>query len=283
MSVDTARLVSSALPYPWYRDDEEQDEPLAGQDHRFTIDAIYYALNNRLAGERCFVAAELRVHPNPQDLREYKEPDVLVALGVPDRVRERYLISEEGKAPDLVIEVLSPSSVENSDLDEKKKWYAKEGVREYVVVDPSGKFADLGPRLQRFWLAAGDKVPADFADGDGILRSRLIPFGLQVLDEWVRVVDLATGEVLPTPKESEQRRLQAEREVREARASAWEASLLAAQARDQADQAREEAQTERAARQRAEERATQESQARQALEAELERLRRQLEGREATP
>jgi hypothetical protein len=234
MSVDTARLVSSALLGPWYRDDEEQDEPLAGQDHRLTIDAIYHALNNRLASAACFVAAELRVHRDPRNQRDYREPDVLVALGVPDRVRERYVIAEEGKAPDLVVEVLSPSSIENSDLDDKKKWYAKEGVREYVVVDPSGKFAELGPRLQRFWLAAGDKVPAEGVDANGILRSRLIPFGLLVLDEWVRVIDLATGEVLPTPMESEQRRLQAEREAREALARAWEADVLTTKAREQA-------------------------------------------------
>lgn len=40
---------------------EEQDEPLAGQDHHDTIDSLYYPLRGRLASASptapCFVAA----------------------------------------------------------------------------------------------------------------------------------------------------------------------------------------------------------------------------------
>ena len=67
-----------------------------------------------------------------------------------------------------------------------------------------------------------------------MLRCRIIPFGLTVFGAEVRVVDLGTGEVLPTPKESEQRRLQAEREAREALARLWAAEAQADQARAQA-------------------------------------------------
>jgi Uma2 family endonuclease len=252
MSVYPPLVISSPLLDPDYVDSEEQDEPLAGQDHRLTIDYIYHAFNTRLSGPDCFVAAELRVHRNARNLRDYKEPDVLVALDVADGIRERYIIPEEGKAPDLVIEALSPSSEENSDLDEKKTWYAKEGVREYIVVDPQGKFPTQ-PRLQRFRLELGPEVAAELAEADGVLRSRLIPFGLTVHDDWVRVVDLATGELVPTPKESEQRRLTAEREAREALARAWAAEAQA-----------------RAAEVRA-----------STLEAELSRLRRLLDERDS--
>ncbi|MGI8915665.1 MAG: Uma2 family endonuclease [Chloroflexota bacterium] len=88
-------------------DSEEQDEPLAGQDHRDTIDSLSYPLRGRLADPGCYVAAELRVHRDPHDLHDYKEPDILVALGVADAVRPYYYLWLEGKAPDLVIEVLS--------------------------------------------------------------------------------------------------------------------------------------------------------------------------------
>jgi Uma2 family endonuclease len=244
-------VVSSPLLDPDYVDSEEQDEPLAGQDHRLTIDYVFHAFNTHLSGPDCFVAAELRVHRNPRDLRDYREPDVMVALGVADGIRERYIIPDEGKAPDLVIEALSPSSEQNSDLDEKKTWYANEGVREYIVVDPQGKFPTQ-PRLQRFRLELGADAPAELADPDGVLRSRLVPFGLTVHDDWVRVVDLATGELVPTPKESEQRRLAAEREAREALARAWEADALAEAAEARAS----------------------------ALETELARLRRLLQERD---
>lgn len=265
MSVGIPRLIAAPLLDPTYVDSEEQDEPLAGQDHRLTIDAIYHALNSRLSGPNCFVAAELRVHRDPRNLRDYKEPDVCLALGVAEGIRERYIIPDEGKAPDLVIEVLSPSSEENGDLAEKVRWYAREGVREYIVVDPSGKFSDRQPRLQRFRLEAGAGLPAEGADPDGVLRSRLIRYGLTVHEKWVRVVDLETGELLPTPLESEQRRLAAEREAREAQARAWQADLAAELAREQARAAREQA---RAADARSSD-----------LEAEVARLRRLLDER----
>jgi len=74
----------------------------------------------------------------------------------PDRVRERYVIAAEGKAPDLVVEVLSQSSTDNGDLTRKRDTYQGLGVREYVVIDPLGKFAPE-PRLQgwRFRISRG--------------------------------------------------------------------------------------------------------------------------------
>ena len=102
---------------------EEDDEPLAGQDHELTIQLLFLPLYARLRGPRCFVASVLRVYRNPQDLRDYREPDVLVALDVPDQIRPGYALWLEGKAPDLVIEVLSPDSFENRDLTTKRTWY----------------------------------------------------------------------------------------------------------------------------------------------------------------
>jgi len=76
-----------------------------------TIDNLHFPLYARLRGPDCFVASELRVHRDPRNLRDYREPDILVALGVADAVRPRYDLWVEGKAPDLVLEVLSPDYV----------------------------------------------------------------------------------------------------------------------------------------------------------------------------
>jgi Uma2 family endonuclease len=212
-------------------DSEEQDEPLAGQDHVDTIDSLSYPLRGRLSGPECFVAAELRVHRDPANLRDYKEPDVLVALRVPDRVRPRYDLWQEGKAPDLAIEVLSPSSVENKDLTEKRDWYRREGVLEYVVLDPSGDFAPE-PRLQSWLLGRRADGSADVYQlaENGTLWSALIPFGWRVVDNRVRVVDRVNGELFPwiTDVEPQLRREVALRQAAQEEAQrAQERALLA--------------------------------------------------------
>ena len=274
-------------------DSEEQDEPLAGQDHHDTIDGLHYPLRGRLAGPACYVAAELRVHRDPANLRDYREPDILVALGVPDRVRPRYDLWEEQKAPDLVIEVLSPSSWDNKDLTEKREWYRKVGVREYVVLDPSGDFAPE-PRLQAWRLsdqANGSANVHRTSSGEQPLWSELIPFGWRVVDNWVRVVDQASGEVFPPIWDVEPR---LRREValrREAQELAQLAQEQARLAEEQARLAEEREQMalererlvrqaseaalgrERLALSEARQALERETAARQALEAELARLR----------
>jgi Uma2 family endonuclease len=98
------------------------------------------------------------------------EPDLLYVSGAKaDRVRERYVAG----APDLVIEVLSPS---NRVVDRTKKYrlYEAQGVPEYWIVDPAtetlevyratgpgGRFA-LGASLS---LAAGDVLATPLLPG----------------------------------------------------------------------------------------------------------------------
>ena len=245
-------------------DSEEQDKPLAGQDHRDTIDSLSYPLRGRLSGSACFVAAELRVHRDPVDLRDYREPDILVALGVPDRVRPRYDLWVEPKAPDLVIEVLSPSSLKNKDLTEKRDWYRRVGVREYVVLDPSGDFAPE-PRLQAWQLGArwdGGDLHRVVSEGE-TLWSELIPFGWRVLDNLVRVVDQASGEVFPLIWDVEP---QLRMEI-----------ALRHSAQDEARAAQEQARAAQEQARVAHERARQWQERAERLEQELARLRGQRE------
>jgi hypothetical protein len=227
------------------------------------------------------VAAELRVHRNPGNLRDYKEPDVLVAFGVPDRVRPRYDLWQEGKAPDLAIEVLSQSSIENKDLTDKRDWYRQEGVREYVVLDPSGDFAPE-PRLQAWLLGYRADGRADVyrLAEDGTLWSELIPFGWRVVDNRVRVVDRATGELFPwiTDVEPQLRREVALRQVaqEEARTAQEEARTAQEEARLAGERERLAQVETRLAREEvrlASEQAKREAMARQALEEEIARLR----------
>ena len=67
------------------------------------------------------------------------QPDILYISGA----RKAEIVKErvEG-APDLVIEILSPSTG-YYDLRQKKDIYEKYGVKEYIVIDPIGLVAEL--------------------------------------------------------------------------------------------------------------------------------------------
>ena len=71
-------------------------------------------------------------------------PDVYVACGVANRHRNSYVVWEEGKPPDFVLEVASPSS-RKRDAREKPGIYAKIGVPEFFLYDPEGKLTPRWP------------------------------------------------------------------------------------------------------------------------------------------
>ncbi len=93
------------------------------------------------------------------------QPDLLVVLREhADRLRETHV---EG-APDLVVEVLSPSTA-HLDLWQKRYDYAQAGVREYWIADPDTRRVEL-------YVLEGDRLAlAETAQGGGRLRSRLVP------------------------------------------------------------------------------------------------------------
>jgi Uma2 family endonuclease len=66
------------------------------------------------------------------------QPDVLyITEGRKEIIKERV----EG-APDLIIEILSPSNA-YYDLRQKKDIYEKYGVKEYIIIDPIEQSAEL--------------------------------------------------------------------------------------------------------------------------------------------
>lgn len=71
-------------------------------------------------------------------------------------------------APDLLVEILSPSNAKR-DLVIKKKIYAKFAVREYWIVDPEAKTAEV-----MTWTENGFKTIQVYPE-NGTLRSEIIP------------------------------------------------------------------------------------------------------------
>ena len=124
-----------------------------------------------MAGE-LLVYSEGREEADGRVRAESVVPDVLVAFGVGGHRRHSYVVWQEGKAPEFVLEVASGSTWRR-DCEEKPGVYAGLGVREYFLYDPVGRW--LEPRLQGYGLVGGRyrRLGAErIGGGEWGLRSR---------------------------------------------------------------------------------------------------------------
>jgi Uma2 family endonuclease len=136
--------------------------PMPTNTHQMIIGNLFVALRIFLEQHS---AGLVRVAPLPVRLWEGKirEPDVMVMLNEHlERVQHQYW-----EAPDLVVEVLSPST-KKTDSEEKQREYASAGIREYWVVDPERR------SVRVFWLDGEVYTLAAHATGNEQLESRLL-------------------------------------------------------------------------------------------------------------
>ena len=202
-----------------------------------------------VAGEHYISAAPTR------DMAGLRYPDLLIAFGVNPAAYYRsnaYIIAEQGKPPDFVLEIASRSTG-GADTGAKRYDYAALGIPEYWRFDETGEHH--GARLAGDRLAGGEYHPIRIDEiAEGVLEGYSGALGLNL--RWVQGRlewhDPATGRHIPT--------FDAER----SRADA--AQYRADVAQYHADAERNRADSERVARRYAEARLRE-------LEAELRRLR----------
>jgi len=208
------------------------------------------------AQPRVYVSGNLLIFYQPGNKRRHVSPDVFVVKGVPKGDRLNYLVWEEGKGPDIVIELTS-SSTRKEDTTQKFALYQNTlKVKEYFLFDPLEDYLD--PSMQGYRLRKGVYQPIRLVHGR--LPSRVLGLHLEREGQQLRLYDPATQQWLPTPQEAQQ-------QERQAREQAEQAQQQERQAREQAEQAQQQ---ERQAREQAE-------QAQQRAEAETKRLRREIE------
>ena len=107
----------------------------ASTNHTFTSGNIYGIFWNYLKGRKCTPIADgSTVYLTDND---HFVPDFMVVCD-PDKIKSDGVFG----APDLVVEVLSPSTMRN-DKTRKKDTYAKYGVREYWLVSPGDKSVEV--------------------------------------------------------------------------------------------------------------------------------------------
>jgi Uma2 family endonuclease len=190
--------------------------PMESARHKAQMDLLIDALFPWLAErEDGFVGGNMFVYYSLAQVRnkDFKGPDFFVVLGVPQGERRSWVVWEEGKAPDVVIELLSDSTA-STDKNEKKLIYQNQmRVPEYFWFDPF-KPDDLAG----FSIHERGYQPI-LPNAQNQLVSSSLGLALQLWEgnyqginaTWLRWATL-DGELLPTTAEQETQRAEQERQ-----------------------------------------------------------------------
>ena len=193
-------------------------------------------------------------------------PDCIVAIGINPQdveLKNGYLIWEIGKPPDVVIEVASEHT-SRADMTSKRERYAALGIAEYWRLDPSGGDR-YGEPLVGEYLVDGEYRRVELHEDDyGLVwaRSEIMGINIRWDGRHFATQDPVTGYTMLGLVEANAtaRQERAARETAEERATQERDARLQEQATRQTAEAR--ASQERDARETAEARATQERDAR---------------------
>ncbi len=187
-----------------------------------------------------YVSGNMMMYYAEGNAKKWVSPDVFVTRGIPKLPeREIYQVWREGKGPDAVIEVTSPTT-SRIDMGRKFDLYGEVlKVPEYFLFDPRDRSL-AGRALSGYRLIDGEYelIPQI----GGRVTSDVLGLQLEAIGEDLRFYDPRRGIYLPTPAE-----------IRKALVM------------------------EKAARRTAEELAQREGSARLAAEAEISRLRAELD------
>lgn len=215
----------------------DDGEPLESNRHRIAINVLIELLqqawsdrNDYFAGGNMFVYYSSSQVKN----RDFKGPDFFVALNVDgEKQRQGWVAWEEGgRYPDMIIELMSPST-RNIDLGKKKELYERTfRTRDYFVFDPFDPNS-----LQGWHLDTNFRYQPLVTNEDGWLWCETLGFWLGV---WQGTIQRETApwlrfytqekDLVFLPKEAEHQR--AETEHQRAKTERQRAERLAARLRE---------------------------------------------------
>ncbi len=135
--------------------------------------------------------------------KDYKGPDFYAVLNVSNRERKSWVVWQEGKAPDIIIELLSESTAKEDKIKKKEIYQDKMRVPEYFWYDPWNPDDFSG-----FSISGGVYQPLSFDERNRYISERLqlalvrwfgVYRGVETI--WLRW-ETIDGELLPTDRES---------------------------------------------------------------------------------
>ena len=181
---------------------EDPDDKMTNFRHLGMTGTAHYLAIHLGNHETTVVDAEhyLALAPT-RDMTAVRYPDLLVAFGVDPEAYRRsnaYVILEQGKPPDFVLEVASRSTG-HVDVTEKRVDYAALGIPEYWRFDETGEYH--GARLGGDRLVEGVYVPVEIEElPDNGLQgySPILNLYLRWAGGALAFYDPATGEPIAT-------------------------------------------------------------------------------------
>jgi Uma2 family endonuclease len=172
-------------------------KPMAETDvHRRIMMDLIETLEDRYADDpMAYVSGDLLLFYEEGNKRRHVAPDVFAVLGIPKRpLRDYYLLWEEGKAPDVIIEVTSKTTRREDQAKKRDLYRDVLRVPEYFLFDPLEDY--LKPPFQGYRRAGGQYVPIEPVAGR--LPSEVLGLHLERSGTELRFHDPATGRRLPT-------------------------------------------------------------------------------------
>jgi Uma2 family endonuclease len=210
----------SRIPCPPGEDELPYDdgEPMERGRHRRQMALLIESLGAHwsdrddvaVEGNMALYFSELQAKKN-----DFRAPDVFVVLDTVRRDRKSWVVWQEERTPNVVIELLSPSS-EAADRGDKMRIYAKLlRVPEYFLFDPmtgalEGYRLDLDTLT---YLPMTQEPTGEYLSRQLRLRLGVRPGRFEGIEgDWLRWIDLE-GRVLPS---GEERAAEAEQKAAEA-------------------------------------------------------------------
>ncbi len=215
-----------ALPEPL----KSQDEKMTASKHLSLTGGAHSLVVYLGNPHTTVVGSDLYITRAPTgelaDMSGVPYPDLMVAFNVDPAAylaRNGYVISEQGKPPDFVLEVASRSTGRRDTVD-KPVIYAELGIPEYWRFDETGRYH--GTRLAGDRLVDGRYEPIqidELPDGSRQGHSAVLNVDLRCADGQLHWHDPATGERIASLESERDARARAETRAaseQEARTSA---------------------------------------------------------------
>ncbi len=181
-------------PSDLYSDEPPWETTLHLQQMMLLLNCLHWLWKDR---DDYFAAGNLTVYYSPRKRKneDFRGPDFFVALNTQPHPRKSWMVWEEdGKYPNVIVELLSESTAE-VDRSLKKRLYAETfRTPEYFWFDPNSQ------EFKGFALVRGQYQPIE-ATEQSRLWSEQLQLYLGVYNEKLRFFE-PSGELVPTPDEA---------------------------------------------------------------------------------